>query len=70
MNIFAIRFASFVDIYVYFMREAQRISIIVSWPGGDVVFTKKVAKKARKLGLWLILKTSQVLQSVILYRLL
>ena len=45
MNIFAIRFASFVDIYVYFMREAQRISIIVSWPGGDVVFTKKVAKK-------------------------
>jgi hypothetical protein len=45
LNIFAIRFASFVDIYVYFMRGAQRISIIVSWPGGDVVFTKQVVKK-------------------------
>ena len=45
LNIFATRCANFVDIYVYFMREAQRISIIVSWPVGDVVFKKKVAKK-------------------------
>ena len=45
LNIFAMRCASFVDIYVYFMREAQRISIIVRWQGGNVVFTKKVAKK-------------------------
>ena len=44
-NILEITLANFVDIYVYSMTEAQGISIIISWPCCDVVFTKKVAKK-------------------------
>ena len=44
-NILAISLASFVDIYVYSMMETQGISISISWLCGDVVFTKKVAKK-------------------------
>jgi len=46
--------------------EMKRISIIVSWSCGDVVSRKKL-KKVWKLGLWLILNTSQVFQFVILY---
>ena len=44
LNILAITFPSFLDIYVGLMREAHEISIIVSYPCGVVVFTKKVAK--------------------------
>ena len=43
-------FTYFVGIYVYFITAAQRESIIVCWPRGGVVFTKKVAKKLKKLG--------------------
>jgi hypothetical protein len=45
LNILARSFAYFVDIYVRFMTEARPISIIVSWPYGDVVSRKKFEKK-------------------------
>jgi len=51
LNIFAKTFANFVDIYVCFMAEIQRVSINASWPCGDVVCTKKLQKTSNN-GIW------------------